>query len=100
MLTSNIKTTRNDMRTLVQDAQTLFREATRSTGVKAEELRTRGLELLDAAMEKAQDAQVIALQKSKQAVQTTDRFVHENPWQAVALSAGAGLLVGLLIARK
>jgi len=26
--------------------------------------------------------------------------VQENPWKAVAISAGIGLLVGMLIARK
>jgi ElaB/YqjD/DUF883 family membrane-anchored ribosome-binding protein len=100
MLTSNIKTARNDMRTLLQDAQEMFREATQATGGKAEELRSKGLMLLDTAMEKAQDAQAIAMEKGKAAAQTTDEYVHQNPWKAVAISAGVGLLVGLLLSRK
>ena len=100
MLNSNIKTVRNDMKTLVRDAQELLREAKLSTGEKADELRSRGLRMLDAAMEKAQEVQNVALEKSKQAAQTTDEFVHQHPWQAVALSAGAGLLLGMLISRK
>ncbi len=100
MLNSNIKTVRNDMKTLVRDAQELLREAKLSTGEKADELRSRGLQMLDAAMEKAQEVQNVALEKSKQAAQTTDEFVHQHPWQAVALSAGAGLLLGMLISRK
>jgi len=100
MLNSNIKTVRNDMKTLVRDAQELLREAKLSTGEKADELRSRGLQMLDVAMEKAQEVQNVALEKSKQAAQTTDEFVHQHPWQAVALSAGAGLLLGMLISRK
>jgi len=100
MLTSNIKTVRNDMKTLIQDAQALFREATESSGGKADELRGKALEMLDAAMEKAQEVQAVALEKGKQTAQSTDEFVHEHPWQAVAVSAGVGLLLGLLIARK
>jgi len=88
------------MNALVKDAQDLFREATLATGEKAEELREKGLVLLDAAMEKAQEVQAVALQKGKEAVQTTDEFVHENPWKAVAISAGIGLLIGLLVSRK
>lgn len=88
------------MNTLVKDAQDLFREATLATGEKAEELREKGLVLLDAAMEKAQEVQAVAVQKGKEAVQTTDEFVHENPWKAVAISAGVGLLIGLLASRR
>ena len=100
MLTSNIKTTRNDMKTLMQEAQELFREATSATGDRAEELRDKGLILLDAAMEKAQELQGVALEKGKKAARATDEFVHENPWKAVAISAGIGLLIGMLISRR
>lgn len=88
------------MKTLVQDAQELFREAGLATGEKAEELRARGMALLDVAMDKAHELQSVAVEKSKVAAKNTDEFVHQHPWPAVAISAGVGLLVGLLIARK
>lgn len=100
MLTSNIKTTRNDMKTLVKDAQELFLEAAQVSGDKAEELRAKGLVLLDSAMEKAQELQAIAVEKGKVAAHATDEFVHEHPWKAVGIAAGVGLLLGLLISRK
>ncbi len=100
MLESNIKTVRTDMKTLVEDAQALFREATSTSGMKAEELRAKGLELLDSAMDKAQNLQAIALDASKEFAGSADAYVHENPWKTVAVSAGIGLLVGILIARK
>lgn len=100
MLTSHLKTGRTDMKTLVQDAQDLFREATSATGVKADELRSRGMELLESAMTKAHDAQVAAVETGKEIATTADDYVHENPWRAVAVSATIGVLVGLLIARK
>jgi ElaB/YqjD/DUF883 family membrane-anchored ribosome-binding protein len=100
MLTSNIKTSRNDMKTLIRDAQELFREATTATGGRAEELRAKGLTLLDSATEKAQELQSVALERGKAAAQTTDDFVHQNPWKAVAVSAGVGLLLGMLLSRR
>ncbi len=100
MLTSHLKTGRTDMKTLVQDAQDLFREATSATGVKAEELRGRGMELLETAKVRAHDAQIAAVETGKEIATTADDYVHENPWRAVAVSATVGLLVGLLIARK
>jgi ElaB/YqjD/DUF883 family membrane-anchored ribosome-binding protein len=100
MLESNLKTTRTDMRSLVQDAQDLFREATSVTGLKADELRTKGQALLDAALAKAQDAQAAALDTGKEIAESADIYVQENPWKAVAIAGGVGFLLGLLLARK
>ena len=100
MLENNLKTVRTDMRTLIKDAQELFREATSSTGVKADEMREVGLGLLDAAMARAQDIQAVALETGKEVADTADTYVRENPWRAVAVSAGIGLLVGILVARR
>ena len=100
MLTSNLKTGRTDMKSLVQDAQDLFREATSATGLKADELRGKGMVLLETAMSKAQDVQAAAVETGKELATNADDYVHENPWRAVAVSATVGMLVGLLIARK
>jgi ElaB/YqjD/DUF883 family membrane-anchored ribosome-binding protein len=100
MIQTNVKTARTDMRTLVKDAQDLFRQATSATGDKAELLRTQGLNLLDSAVSKAQEVQAAAVQTGKEVAETTDTYVQENPWKAVAISAGVGVLIGMLIARK
>jgi ElaB/YqjD/DUF883 family membrane-anchored ribosome-binding protein len=99
MKASTLKTTRSDMKTLVKDAQELFREATSATGERADELRNRGLQLLDNAV-KAHEVQTAAIETGKELAEKTDDYVHENPWRAVAISAGVGVLVGLLISRK
>jgi ElaB/YqjD/DUF883 family membrane-anchored ribosome-binding protein len=85
---------------MVEDAQELFREAAATTGEKAEDLRDKGLELLDTAVSKAQDVQAAAIEAGKEIAATTDDYVQENPWRAIAISAGIGLLVGLAISRK
>ena len=100
MLENNLKTVRTDMSTLIRDAQELFREATASNGMKAEELRAKGLELLDTAMAKAQDVQAAAMETGKEMADTADSYVQENPWRAVAISAGIGLLIGMLVSRR
>ena len=100
MQTSNLKTGRTDMKTLVQDAQDLFREATSTTGMKAEELRDKGMALLESAIGKAQDVQAAAVETGKEIATSADDYVHDNPWRAVAVAATIGVLAGLLIARK
>ena len=100
MLDSSLSTTRNDMRTLIKNAQELFQEASSATGQKAEELRTKGLAMLDTAIAKAQHAQTVAFETGKEIASSADTMVKDNPWKAVAVSGCIGLLLGMLIARK
>ena len=100
MLDSNIDLVKRDMDTLVKDAQELFRAASLLTGEKADDLRNRGLRMLDVALEKAQRAQDVAIRTGKDVAISTDHYVHENPWAAVAAAAGVGVLVGYLLGRK
>ncbi len=100
MLANNVKTVRNDMKTLLRDAQELFREATAASGEKADELRQKGMTLLEAAGAKAQELQAAAVETGKEVAKNADEFVHENPWKSVAIAAGVGLVVGMLISRK
>jgi ElaB/YqjD/DUF883 family membrane-anchored ribosome-binding protein len=44
--------------------------------------------------------QAAAIEAGKEIAATTDDYVQENPWRAIAISAGIGLLVGLVISRK
>ena len=40
-----------------------------------------------------------ASEKSRQALSATDQWVHGNPWMAVGIIAGVGVLLGVLIAQ-
>ncbi len=100
MTASSYKTAHTDMRSLMRDAQELFRQATAATGGTADELRSKGLDLLDIALNHGQEIQAAALETGKEISQATDTYVRQNPWQAIAVSAGVGLLVGMLLARK
>src|SRR4051812_6190541 len=100
MLESNLKVVNDDVKTLVKDAQSLFQTAAELTGKKAEEVRGEGMRLLDNAMSIVQDAQVNALAAGRKMAVPAARYVKENPWRAVAVAVGAGLLTGLLLRRK
>jgi ElaB/YqjD/DUF883 family membrane-anchored ribosome-binding protein len=49
---------------------------------------------------KLQEMQSILSDKSKIYARETDRYIHENPWNAIGIAAGAGLIIGLLIRRS
>ena len=40
------------------------------------------------------------IEKAKVAAEGADDFVHRNPWEAVGVAAGLGLLIGLFIGRR
>lgn len=100
MLENNIATVNNDVKTLVKDAQALLTAAASLTGEKAEEVRSRGMRTLEAALAKAHEAQASALVAGKQMASSADDYVKENPWRTIAAAAGVGLLVGVILGRK
>jgi ElaB/YqjD/DUF883 family membrane-anchored ribosome-binding protein len=100
MVESRIKTARNDFSTLLRDAQALLLEAASNTGSKADELRGRGMDLLDEASSHARELQAAALDAGRELADSADSYVRKNPWQATAIAAGAGLLIGVLLSRK
>jgi ElaB/YqjD/DUF883 family membrane-anchored ribosome-binding protein len=89
-----------DMKTLVKDAQSLLTSAASLTGVKADELRERGMRMLDAALGKSSVYKDQAMVKGKELAKNADVYVKDNPWRTVAVAAGVGLLVGVLLGRK
>jgi ElaB/YqjD/DUF883 family membrane-anchored ribosome-binding protein len=94
---SSLEDAAGDTRALVQDAQAMLQAAAALTGKKADELRTRGMALLDQALGKAGQYQDQALEKGKELAHTADVYVKDNPWRTVMAAAGVGLLVGMLI---
>lgn len=46
------------------------------------------------------EIQSAVMTKTKQAAETTDVYVHENPWKVVGIGAGLGFVLGLLMAPR
>ncbi|WP_034298512.1 YqjD family protein [Herbaspirillum sp. RV1423] len=95
-----LRTVRSDVQALLQEAQELFTEAAVATGKKAEDLRAQGEEVLDRAFIKAQSIQSYVVQAGKEIVASTDDYVQSNPWRAIVISTGIGLLIGLCASRS
>jgi ElaB/YqjD/DUF883 family membrane-anchored ribosome-binding protein len=95
-----ITNVRNDLKPLMQDAQALFEEAASASEAKAEELRSKGIQVLDQAITKASELQATAVKTGRKIAHDTDTYVHEKPWRAVGVAGTVGLLIGMLIARR
>jgi ElaB/YqjD/DUF883 family membrane-anchored ribosome-binding protein len=55
---------------------------------------------MDTGRAKAKELQASAIENSKKLMRTTNDYVQSNPWGALAISAGVGLLLGFLFKRK
>ena len=82
-----------DVKVLATDVEELLKATAAQSGEKVAEARVRA----QAAIARAR---TVAIEQGKQAAQTTDQYVRENPWAAIGVSAAIGLLVGLLIGRR
>jgi ElaB/YqjD/DUF883 family membrane-anchored ribosome-binding protein len=89
-----------DLKVVVADAEELLRATASQAGEKAAAARARIEASLATAKVKLSEAEQALLEKTKQAAKATDEYVQENPWQAVGIAAVAGLVLGVLIARR
>ena len=90
----------SDFKAVVADTEELLRLTADQTGDKAVEVRARLREKLAGAKVKLQELEAAVIEKTKAAARATDEYVHENPWKAVGVAAGAGFLLGLLPNRR
>ena len=89
-----------DVKVLMADADEIVKAMASATGEKAVELADRLRINMRNAKDKMADMQVLVADKAKVAARVTDDYVHDNPWQAVGIAAGVGLLLGLLMGRR
>lgn len=90
----------SDMKVVVSDAEEILRATAGVAGEKMVDLRERIAERLRDAKLRLADAEAALVDKTKAAARATDEYVHENPWKAVGVAAGAGFLLGLLLNRR
>lgn len=90
----------SDVKVLMADADEIVKAMASATGEKAVELADKLRINMRNAKDKLADAQVAVADKAKVAARVTDDYVHDNPWQAVGIAVGVGLLLGLLIGRR
>jgi len=79
----------NDLKAVIADAEELLRETAGEAGPKIQQVRERAEESLRAAREhlKGTGAEL-------------DSKVRANPWAAVGIAAGIGIIAGILLSRK
>ncbi len=89
-----------DLQAVVADAEALLHATAAQTGERVEGIRARAEESLSQARVRLKEVEGEAVEQMKEVAESADEYVRDNPWQAVGVAAGVGLILGLLISRR
>lgn len=89
-----------DFNVVVADAEALLKATANQSGEKLAEVRAKAEESLRVVKTRMVEAQAALLVKTREAAKATDVYVHENPWNAIGVAAGVGLVLGFLLGRR
>ena len=86
----------SELQTLIEESEKLLKSSASLVGEEAEGLRQQ----VALKLKQASDAVSSVRLRGKPMVDATQTYIGGHPWQTVAISAGFGLVVGLLLARR
>lgn len=86
----------NDFNAVASDIDQLLTSVASAGGDKTHALRMSVEKSLKAAKEQLRDYQDAAIERARAATKATDEYVHENPWQSVAIGAALGAVIGVV----
>jgi ElaB/YqjD/DUF883 family membrane-anchored ribosome-binding protein len=97
--TSGTEALAAELRRIVEQAEALMAAAGADTATLGA-LKDRVNDTISAAREKLADLEQDARQRGRRAAVATESWVRSNPWAALAIGAGIGLIVGALVMRS
>lgn len=89
-----------DLRTVFVDVEELLKATASQTGERITAARAKAADSLKTAKVQLAEVQAVVAARTKAAAEATDGYVRANPWQAAGISAVAGFILGMLIARR
>ncbi len=89
-----------DFKALMADAEALIHATASHEDGPLSAIRSKALDTLSNAKESLSSIEGGLSEKAKVVAEGADEFVHRNPWEAIGVAAGLGLLIGLFIRRR
>lgn len=86
----------SDLQSLIEESEKLLKDSAALVGEDAETLKAQ----LSLKLNQALEAVTSVRERARPAVEATETYIGGHPWQTVAISAGFGLVVGLLLGRR
>jgi ElaB/YqjD/DUF883 family membrane-anchored ribosome-binding protein len=84
----------------VADIEDLIKATTNLTGEDLQKAKDKLNERISAAKKSVTEVSETVVERARKTAETTNTYVHEQPWNAVGASAAIGLLLGYLLARR
>jgi ElaB/YqjD/DUF883 family membrane-anchored ribosome-binding protein len=89
-----------ELRQIVNQAEALLNAMGEDGDAATAALRERVNDSIDAARSRLADIEEQAHRVSQRAAGAAEAWVRDNPWSAVLIAAGLGLVIGTLLARR
>lgn len=93
-----------DFNAVMSETDQLLKLVADAGGDQAGALRTKVERNLNSAKQQLRSLEDAVMEKTRAGAHATDEYVHENPWQTVAIAAGlsaaVGAVIGLLFSRR
>ena len=86
----------SELSALIEESDKLLKSSASLVGEEGETLREQVAIKLKQALESVSNVR----ERSKPVEDATETYIGGHPWQTVAISAGFGLVVGLLLGRR
>ena len=93
----NTESTVVELNRIVAQAEELLKTLGEEGGAAVEAVRQRVLRTVGQAKVRLTDAGARVRGTANEAAQVTDRYVHDNPWKAIAYGAAAGAAVAIIV---
>ena len=86
----------SELQALIEESEKLLKSSASLVGEEADDLRGQ----ISQKLQQALDSVASARERTRPMVDATEVYIGGHPWQTVAISAGFGLVVGLLLGRR
>ncbi|TVT83099.1 YqjD family protein [Pseudomonas sp. H3(2019)] len=86
----------SELQALIEESEKLLKSSASLVGEEAENLRGQ----VALKLRQARDSVSSVRERTQPVVEATETYIGGHPWQTVAISAGFGLVVGLLLGRR
>jgi len=90
----------SELSNLVEDAQTLLRNAGSYTADQIDNAKSSMFDKLGEVKSYVTDKGGAVIDGSRRSIAATDEYVRDHPWQMVAVAAAAGVLIGAALTRN
>ncbi|WLI09406.1 MULTISPECIES: DUF883 family protein [Pseudomonas] len=86
----------SELAALIEESDKLLKSSANLVGEEGETLRQQ----VALKLKQAMDSVTSVRERTQPVVDATETYIGGHPWQTVAISAGFGLVVGLLLGRR